>query len=132
MESRSLPAPDTAAGRNACLEEEEEEEGLGTTSGYFHPRAGKGRKRRKPPLFRDSKKKRAGAAGHSAPSKGCVFLLPHKGPVLVCWLPVGIQPCHSANSAHHNYFPLLQRGRGEAEIKRKQVLVQRMHEITLH
>ncbi|XP_066491804.1 recQ-like DNA helicase BLM [Tiliqua scincoides] len=62
------PALDSAAGRNACPEEEEEE-GSGTTSAYFPKRAGKGRKRRKPPLFRDSKKKRAGSAGQLAQAK---------------------------------------------------------------
>lgn len=67
-DSRSFPVSDSADGRNAW--QEEEEEGEGTTSVYFPKRTCKERKRRKPPLFRDSKKKRVGSAGQPSQAKG--------------------------------------------------------------
>ncbi|XP_062998816.1 recQ-like DNA helicase BLM isoform X2 [Elgaria multicarinata webbii] len=68
VENKSLPTMDADVTRGYNVNEAEEE--MCTTSGYFQNKANKGRKRKKPQLFRDSKKKKTGPGAQQAHSKG--------------------------------------------------------------
>uniref|UniRef100_A0A670K9K2 ATP-dependent DNA helicase n=1 Tax=Podarcis muralis TaxID=64176 RepID=A0A670K9K2_PODMU len=93
-ENKPLSATEADAERNSSTDEAEEE--LHTTSAYFHNRPNKGRKRKKPQFFRESKKKMR-SGGQQARSKGYGWLFFNPLVASKPDITMGLKPFYGAN-----------------------------------